>query len=83
MKARELDEIDREVFELRQHVEARRQAMRRHIDAGHREPLLQAEEALRPLEEKLQALMARRKVIVEDLRRPRTPTVWSSEGGSP
>ena len=57
--------------------------MRQQIDAGHPESLLQAQDALRPLEEKLQALMVRRKVILEDLRRPRARSGGSNEGGSP
>ena len=83
MTARELNEIDREVFDLRQYIETQRAAMRQQIDAGHPESLLQAQDALRPLEEKLQALMVRRKVILEDLRRPRARSGGSNEGGSP
>jgi hypothetical protein len=83
MTARELNEIDREVFDLRQYIETQRAAMRQQIDAGHPESLLQAQEALRPLEEKLQALMVRRKVILEDLRRPRARSGGINEGGSP
>jgi hypothetical protein len=70
MTARELYEIDREIFELRQYVGRQREVIRQLTDAGHTESLLQAQEALRPLEEKLQALMARRKVVLRDVRQP-------------
>jgi hypothetical protein len=72
MVARELNEIDREIFELRQFVEAQQLLIQQLTGAGHTKSLLQAQEALRPLEEKLQELMVRRKVILEDLRRART-----------
>jgi hypothetical protein len=79
MTARELNEIDREIFELRQSIDSQRDLIRHLTDAGHTESLLQAQEALRPLEEKLHALMARRKVVLEDLRRPRASSIG---GGS-
>jgi hypothetical protein len=79
MTARQLNEIDREVFELRQYIEAERDIIRQLTDGGHTEALLQAQEALRPLEEKLQALLVRRKLILEELRRPRASSI---AGGS-
>jgi hypothetical protein len=83
MAARELNEIDREIFELRQFVEAQQLLIQQLTGAGNTEFLLQAQEALRPLEEKLQELMVRRKVILEGLRRARTSSGENSAGGSP
>ena len=71
MTARELNEIDRDVFEVRQYIGHQRDIIHQLTDDGHTQAILQAKEALRVLEDKLQALLVRRKVMLDEFRRPR------------
>ena len=71
MIARELNEIDRDVFEVRQYIGHQRDIIRQLTDGGHMQAIPQAQEALRVSEDKLQALLARRKAMLDELRRSR------------
>ena len=71
MTARELNEIDREIFEVRQYIGHQRDVIRQLTDGGHMQAIPQAQEALRLLEDKLQALLIRRKAMLDEFRRPR------------
>jgi Mg2+ and Co2+ transporter CorA len=71
MTARALNDIDRDVFEVRQYIGHQRDVIRQLADGGHMQALPQAQETLRLLEDKLQALLMRRKVMLDEFRRPR------------
>jgi hypothetical protein len=71
MTARELNDIDRDVLEVRQYIGHQRDVIRQLADGGHMQALPQAQETLRLLEDKLQALLMRRKAILDEFRRPR------------
>jgi len=71
MNARELDEIDRDIFEIRQYIGHQRDIIRQLTDGSYAQAVLQAQGALSVLEEKLQELLARRKTLLDDFRRPR------------
>jgi len=71
MSARELNEIDRNVFEVRQYIGHQRDIIRQLTHGGQMQVIPQAQEALRALEEKLQELLVRRKAMLDEFRRPR------------
>jgi len=71
MNARELNDIDRDVFEVRQYIGHHRDIIRQLTDAGHTQAVPQAQEALCLLEDKLKELLVRRKAMLDEFRRPR------------
>jgi hypothetical protein len=83
MNARELNEIDRDVFEVRQYIGHQRDVIRQLTDGGHMQAIPQAQATLRLLEDKLQALQISRKALLDEFRRPRASSkpAGSDESG--
>jgi Mg2+ and Co2+ transporter CorA len=81
MNARELNEIDRDILEIRQYVEHQRDVIRQLATGGHSQAIPEAQKALEELQVKLQALLARRKTVLQDFRRPRAPSIASDPDG--
>jgi hypothetical protein len=73
MNARELNEIDRDILEIRQYVEHQRDVIRQLATGGHSQAIPEAQKALE--------LLARRKTVLQDFRRPRAPTIASDPDG--
>jgi hypothetical protein len=48
MTARDLNEVDRDIFEIRQYIEHQRDVIRLLNDGGHSQSVPQAEDTLRP-----------------------------------
>jgi hypothetical protein len=70
MSARELNEIDRDILEIRQYVEHQREVIRQLATGGQSQAIPKAQKALEELQVKLQGLLARRRALLQDLRRP-------------
>ena len=61
MNARKLNEIDRDILEIRQYVEHQRDVIRQLATGGQSQPIPEAQKALEELQVKLEALLGRRK----------------------
>jgi Mg2+ and Co2+ transporter CorA len=82
MNARELNEIDRDILEIRQYVEHQRDVIRQLATGGQSQAIPEAQKGLEDLQVKLEALLARRKAILQDIRRPRASSIASDPDGS-
>jgi hypothetical protein len=79
MSARELNEIDRDILEVRQYVEHQREIIRQLATGGQSQAIPEAQKALDELQVKLQGLLARRRALLQDLRR--TSSIASDSDG--
>jgi hypothetical protein len=71
MGARALNEIEQTIAETRAHIEIQRDIVQKYNDGGQITDAALAEGILRALKKSLEILQERRRIAVEELRRPR------------
>ena len=72
MTARDLNEVNRQIFETRHHIDRQREAIQKFNEGGQTQAIPQAEDQLKTLEDRLRSLQEHRQAILQQLRRPRT-----------
>ena len=72
MATRDLNDVNKQIFETRQHIDRQREAVRKFNEGGQAQAIPQAEDQLKTLEDRLRSLQEHRQAILQQLRRPRT-----------
>jgi hypothetical protein len=83
MSARDLDEVDRQIAEVRERIKEQKAVIHRLEQENETAGVTQAGVALRVIENRLSRLLERRAAVLGRLRRPRATSRPSSDKASP
>jgi uncharacterized coiled-coil protein SlyX len=71
MAARDLNNINKQIFETRQHIDRQREVIQKFYEGSQIQAIPQAEDQLKTLEDRLGSLEERRHALLDQLRRRR------------
>jgi hypothetical protein len=70
MAATDLNEVNRQIFETRQHIDRHREAIQKLHEGSQTQAIPQAADQLKTLEDRLRSLQERRQAILQQLGHP-------------